>query len=158
MSFRRSPNYKIIWDFWSKCHRTGLTIFNGRSLLNVISFRRPKKFTLKGYKRYWFTYKDLHLLLYKTRDGYRSNEPPAVAINLRGCEVTPEVNLTQGKFNIKLEVPSDDGIGANSEMWIRCDTVSICREHKTQVESIETNEFPRFRRRTNMPNGWLHAV
>lgn len=81
-------------------------------------------------------YKDLHLLLYKTRDGYRSNEAPAVAINLRGCEVTPEVNLTQGKFNIKLEVPPDDGIGANSEMWVRCDTVSAMKL-EYQLKSIK---------------------
>lgn len=93
-------------------------------MIIFVLFIRPKKFTLKGYKRYWFTYKDLHLLLYKSRDDFRSNGVPAVSINLRGCEVTPEVNLAQGKFNIKLEVPTDDGIGANSEMWIRCDSVS----------------------------------
>lgn len=46
-----------------------------------------------------------------------------MAINLRGCEVTPEVNLTQGKFHIKLEVPPENGVGANSEVWVRCDNV-----------------------------------
>lgn len=80
---------------------------------------------MKGYKKYWFTYKDLHLFLYKNREESRSNASPSVAINLRGCEVTPEVNLAQGKFSIKLEVPPESGIGANSEMWIRCDDVSI---------------------------------
>lgn len=108
-----------------------ITAFRNINRLSLKIFR-PKKFTLKGYKRYWFMYKDLHLLLYKTRDGYRSNEAPAVAINLRGCEVTPEVNLTQGKFNIKLEVPPDDGIGANSEMWVRCDTVSTMK-HEDEI-------------------------
>lgn len=93
-------------------------------LTDYLRFLKPKKFTLKGYKRYWFTYKDLHLFLFKSREHFRSNGAPAVAINLRGCEVTPEVNLAQGKFNIKLEVPSDDGIGTNSEVWIRCDNVS----------------------------------
>lgn len=80
---------------------------------------------MKGYKRYWFTYKDLHLFLFKSRDHFRSNGAPTVAINLKGCEVTPEVNLAQGKFNIKLEVPLENGIGTNSEMWIRCDSVSF---------------------------------
>lgn len=42
-----------------------------------------------------------------------------MSINLRGCEVTPEVNLSQSKFNIKLEVPLEHN--TNSEMWIRCD-------------------------------------
>lgn len=67
----------------------------------------------------------MHLFLFKSRDDARSNNPPAVAINLRGCEVTPEVNIAQGKFSIKLEVPPESGIGANSEMWIRCDDVRI---------------------------------
>lgn len=93
-------------------------------LTDYLRFLKPKKFTLKGYKRYWFTYKDLQLFLFKSRESFRSNDAPAVVINLRGCEVTPEVNLSQGKFNIKLEVPSENGIGANSEMWIRCDNVS----------------------------------
>lgn len=84
---------------------------------------RPKKFTLKGYKRYWFAYKDLYLYLYKSKDHFRSNQSPTIVINLRGCEVTPEVTLAQGKFNIKLEVPPEDGYGANNEMWIRCDSV-----------------------------------
>uniref|UniRef100_A0A182VZ58 PH domain-containing protein n=1 Tax=Anopheles minimus TaxID=112268 RepID=A0A182VZ58_9DIPT len=88
-------------------------------LTDYLRFLKPKKFTLKGYKRYWFTYKDLHLHLYKSREDARSNSAPQVTINLRGCEVTPEVNLSQKKFNIKLEVPLEQSI--NSEMWIRCD-------------------------------------
>jgi kindlin 2 len=59
--------------------------------------------------------------LYKSREESRSSAPPAVSINLRGCEVTPEVNLSQGKFHIKLEVPPEIGNGPNSEVWIRCD-------------------------------------
>uniref|UniRef100_U5EW14 Putative mitogen inducible protein product n=1 Tax=Corethrella appendiculata TaxID=1370023 RepID=U5EW14_9DIPT len=89
-------------------------------LTDYLRFLKPKKFTLKGYKRYWFTYKDLHLYLFKSREDSRSSSPPSVEINLRGCEVTPEVNLAQNKFNIKLEVPQE-GFAANSEMWIRCD-------------------------------------
>uniref|UniRef100_A0A2M4A6K3 Putative mitogen inducible protein product n=1 Tax=Anopheles triannulatus TaxID=58253 RepID=A0A2M4A6K3_9DIPT len=88
-------------------------------LTDYLRFLKPKKFTLKGYKRYWFTYKDLHLHLYKSREDARGNNAPQVSINLRGCEVTPEVNLSQKKFNIKLEVPLEQSI--NSEMWIRCD-------------------------------------
>lgn len=48
---------------------------------------------------------------------------PVYDINLRGCEVTPDVSLAQGKYGIKVEVPGPDGM---SEMYIRCDTVSIC--------------------------------
>ena len=86
-------------------------------------FHRPKKFTLKGYKRYWFTYKDMHLYLYKSQEDARKIAPP-VSINLRGCEVTPDVNLSQGKFSIKLEVPPEVGNAAYTEMWIRCENVN----------------------------------
>jgi len=43
------------------------------------------------------------------------------SVSLKGCEVTPEVNISQNKFGIKLEVPSSDGM---TEMCIRCENVS----------------------------------
>lgn len=61
------------------------------------------------------------MYLFKSREESRSSAQPAVSINLRGCEVTPEVNLAQGKFHIKLEVPPEFGHGSNTEVWIRCD-------------------------------------
>lgn len=95
------------------------------TIVVVSHVRRPKKFTLKGYKRYFFTYRDLHLYLYKSREEARTNSgTPAVAINLKGCEVTPDVILAQNRFGIKLEVPPESGSGANSEVWVRCETVS----------------------------------
>ncbi|XP_015109319.1 unc-112-related protein [Diachasma alloeum] len=88
-------------------------------LCDYLRFFKPKRFTLKAYKRYWFTCRDLQLRLYKTREESNSSEPPAHVINLRGCEVTPDVNLSQGRYGIRLEVPSADGM---TEMWIRCET------------------------------------
>lgn len=41
-------------------------------------------------------------------------------ISLRGCEVTPDVSLSQAKYGIKLEVPSSEGM---TEMYIRCESV-----------------------------------
>lgn len=91
-------------------------------LFDCLRFLKPKRFTLRAFKRYWFTCRDLTLMLYKTREEAEANNvPPAHYINLRGCEVTPEVNLSQSKYCIKLEVPSPEGM---TEMWIRCDTVS----------------------------------
>ncbi|CAH0383935.1 unnamed protein product [Bemisia tabaci] len=87
-------------------------------LSDYLRFLKPKRFTLKAYKRFWFTCKDLQLHLYKNHQDSKTNSP-VYEINLRGCEVTPDVNLSQSKFGIKLEVPSADGM---SEMWIRCDT------------------------------------
>lgn len=37
-----------------------------------------------------------------------------------GCEVTPDVNISGQKFNIKLLIPVADGM---NEIWLRCDTV-----------------------------------
>ena len=51
----------------------------------------------------------------------RGDSTAAQRIQLRGCEVTPDVNLAQDKFGIRLEVPGPDGM---AEMWIRCDSES----------------------------------
>lgn len=83
---------------------------------------RPKRFTLKQPKQFWFTCRDLHLTLYKSREEAAQGADPVHHINLRGCEVTPEVNITQGRYGIKLEVPSAEGM---TEMFIRCNTVSL---------------------------------
>jgi len=37
-----------------------------------------------------------------------------------GCEVTPDVNISGQKFNIKLLIPVADGM---NEIWLRCDVV-----------------------------------
>ncbi|XP_014243585.1 unc-112-related protein-like [Cimex lectularius] len=87
-------------------------------LYDSLRFLKPKRFTLKAYKRYWFTCKDLRLRLYKSRADSQTGTP-IHDISLRGCEVTPDVCLTQQKYGIKLEVSTSDGM---SEMYIRCDT------------------------------------
>lgn len=46
---------------------------------------------------------------------------PTYTVNLKGCEVTPDVNISQNKYGIKLEVPSAEGM---TDMYIRCDDVS----------------------------------
>lgn len=88
-------------------------------LYDYLRFLKPKRFTLKAYKRYWFTCRDLRLRLYKSQEDFNGNSTPVYDINLRGCEVTPDVCLTQGKYGIKVEVPGPDGM---TEMYIRCDT------------------------------------
>ncbi|XP_023177123.1 unc-112-related protein [Drosophila hydei] len=89
-------------------------------LSDYLRFLKPQRFTLRGYKRYFFTYRDLHLHLYKCAEDSRRTAP-AISINLRGCEVTPDVNLAQGKYAIRLEVSPEDGHGPNSEVWVRCE-------------------------------------
>lgn len=90
-------------------------------LSDYLRFLKPQRFTLRGYKRYYFTYRDLHLHLYKNAEESRRTAP-TISINLRGCEITPDVNLTEGKYAIRLEVsPDDDRHKPNSEVWVRCE-------------------------------------
>lgn len=77
---------------------------------------RPRKFTLKSFKKYHATCRDLSVNFQKSPGDIDSS----FSISLRGCEVTPDVNISQGKFGIKLEVPGPEGM---TEYWIRCDSV-----------------------------------
>uniref|UniRef100_A0A8C2EV48 Fermitin family member 2 n=1 Tax=Cyprinus carpio TaxID=7962 RepID=A0A8C2EV48_CYPCA len=86
-------------------------------LSNFYLHLRPKKLTLKGYKQYWCTFKDITISCYKSRE--EAHLTPAHQMNLRGCEVTPDVNISGQKVNIKLLIPVADGM---NEIWLRCDT------------------------------------
>uniref|UniRef100_A0A8C4WQQ5 FERM domain containing kindlin 2 n=1 Tax=Eptatretus burgeri TaxID=7764 RepID=A0A8C4WQQ5_EPTBU len=83
-------------------------------LADYLRMFRPKKLTLKGYKQYWFTFKDMSLSYYRSKEDVQAVQQ----MNLRSCEVTPDVNISAQKFNIKLLVPVPDGM---SEIWLRCD-------------------------------------
>lgn len=54
--------------------------------------------------------------------------PAEAAFFLLGCEVTPDVNISGQKFNIKLLIPVADGM---NEIWLRCDTVSMVLLNRT---------------------------
>ena len=47
---------------------------------------------------------------------------PVFSVNLKGCEVTPCVNIAHQKYAIKLAIPSPDGM---SDLWIKCATVKL---------------------------------
>ncbi|XP_053525964.1 fermitin family homolog 2 isoform X7 [Artibeus jamaicensis] len=85
-------------------------------LADYIKVFKPKKLTLKGYKQYWCTFKDTSISCYKSKE--ESTGTPAHQMNLRGCEVTPDVNISGQKFNIKLLIPVAEGM---NEIWLRCD-------------------------------------
>lgn len=56
--------------------------------------------------------------MYKTREDMVHHANCVMKVSLKGCEVTPDVNLSQHKYVIKLEVAGTEGM---SEMYIRCD-------------------------------------
>lgn len=114
-------------------------------LQDDLRFFKPKKFTFKNYKRYFFVFKDTHLTMHRSRE--ELNESPIMKVNIRGCEVNPDVNISSKKYNIKLFVPSHDGM---QEVWIRADTeeqyakwMAACRlasKGKTMADSSYDSE------------------
>ncbi|XP_075900787.1 fermitin family homolog 1 [Nelusetta ayraudi] len=85
-------------------------------LADSLKLFRPKRLTLRPYKEYWFVFKDTTISYYKNKEA--SSGEPIEQFHLRGCEVVPDVNMTDKKFGIKLLLPVADGM---NEVYIRCD-------------------------------------
>ncbi|XP_067682931.1 fermitin family homolog 2-like [Haliotis asinina] len=112
---------------------------------DYVKFLKPKRITLKSYKRYWATFKDTHVVFYRSRE--ESNGPPVMRINVRGCECNPDVNLTSKKYGIKLFVPEHDGM---QEVCLRfeleeqyCRWMAACKlasKGKTMMDSSYESE------------------
>uniref|UniRef100_A0A8C2PA10 Band 4.1 domain-containing protein n=1 Tax=Capra hircus TaxID=9925 RepID=A0A8C2PA10_CAPHI len=79
---------------------------------------RPRKLTLKGYRQHWVVFKETTLSYYKSQE--EAPADPIQQLNLKGCEVVPDVNVSGQKFCIKLLVPSPEGM---SEIYLRCQDV-----------------------------------
>uniref|UniRef100_A0A8C9WSA7 FERM domain containing kindlin 3 n=1 Tax=Scleropages formosus TaxID=113540 RepID=A0A8C9WSA7_SCLFO len=81
-----------------------------------ISASRPKRLTLKGYKQYWFVFKDASISYFKSKEeGFGE---PIQKMDLKGCEVAGDVNVAGQKFCIKLLIPSPEGM---NEVYLRCE-------------------------------------
>lgn len=119
-------------------------------LADYVKFFKPKKFTLKSYKRYWCTFRDTHVAFYKSRED--ASDTPINRINFKGCETHPDVNLHQSKYGIKLYIPGSDGM---EEIYLRfesessyCKWMAACKlaskgktmadsSYETEVTSLE---------------------
>uniref|UniRef100_A0A665XE23 PH domain-containing protein n=1 Tax=Echeneis naucrates TaxID=173247 RepID=A0A665XE23_ECHNA len=77
---------------------------------------RPKRLTLKGYKQYWFKFQDTSISYFKSKE--ESIGEPIQQINLKGCEVAPDVNMAAQKFLIRLLIPAPEGM---NEVYLRCE-------------------------------------
>ncbi|KAI2801077.1 Fermitin 2 [Blomia tropicalis] len=99
----------------------GVTNYGGYTdipeLSGYLRFAKHKLFTLKNFKRYYFVMKDTYLKVYKGAED-RARTPPAFIINLKGCDITPDLNVTQNKYGFKIH-SYDDGA---SEYWLRCES------------------------------------
>nr|XP_010342077.1 fermitin family homolog 1 isoform X2 [Saimiri boliviensis boliviensis] len=86
------------------------------TLADNLKLFRPKKLLLKAFKQYWFVFKDTSIAYFKNKELEQGE--PVEKLNLRGCEVVPDVNVAGRKFGIKLLIPVADGM---NEMYLRCD-------------------------------------
>uniref|UniRef100_A0A4W4FP28 PH domain-containing protein n=1 Tax=Electrophorus electricus TaxID=8005 RepID=A0A4W4FP28_ELEEL len=95
------------------------TTLEGRStdriLINIGFISMPKRL-LRTFKDYWFVFRDTSISYYKNKES--ANGEPIEQLHLRGCEVVPDVNVTEKKFGIKLLLPVADGM---NEVYIRCE-------------------------------------
>uniref|UniRef100_A0A8C5KDC2 Fermitin family member 1 n=1 Tax=Jaculus jaculus TaxID=51337 RepID=A0A8C5KDC2_JACJA len=85
-------------------------------LADNLKLFRPKKLILKAFKQYWFVFKDTSIAYFKNQELEQGE--PIEKLNLRGCEVAPDVNVAGKKFGIKLLIPVADGM---NEVYLRCD-------------------------------------
>jgi kindlin 2 len=92
-------------------------VLRAPELSDTLRVMKPKKFTLKAFKKYHATCRDSYINFQRSR----SDPESAFSISLRGSEATPDVNLSQSKFGLKLEVPGPEGM---AEYWLRFDSES----------------------------------
>uniref|UniRef100_A0A1A8LJP3 Fermitin family member 3b n=1 Tax=Nothobranchius pienaari TaxID=704102 RepID=A0A1A8LJP3_9TELE len=85
-------------------------------LNDYLKIFRPKRLTLKGYKQYWFKFQDTSIAYFKSKE--ESIGEPIQQINLKGCEVAPDVNVAAQKFLIRLLIPAPEGM---NEVFLRCE-------------------------------------
>ncbi|XP_023694607.1 fermitin family homolog 3 [Paramormyrops kingsleyae] len=85
-------------------------------LHDYLKIFRPKRLTLKGYKQYWFSFKDTSISYFKSKE--ESIGEPIQKMDLKGCEVAGDVNVAGQKFCIKLLIPSPEGM---NEVYLRCE-------------------------------------
>ncbi|NXN24495.1 FERM1 protein, partial [Nycticryphes semicollaris] len=77
---------------------------------------RPRKLSIKAVKPYWFVFKDTSVSYFKNKESAQGE--PIEKLNLKGCEVVPDVNVATKKFGIKLLIPVADGM---NEVYLRCE-------------------------------------
>jgi hypothetical protein len=91
-----------------------------RDLCDYLRLCKPRRFTLKSFKRYWFVLQNTQLTYYTDESQQRST--PIERLSLKGCEILPDVNISTKKYSIRLMIPTMDGM---NETFIKCSTVCL---------------------------------
>ena len=74
----------------------------------------------------------------RSQEDAQDQMKPRFTINLKGCEITPEVNISNHRYGIKLAVPSAEGM---SDLWLKCDSVSSYQFSKWIFFFIKKKHF-----------------
>lgn len=94
------------------------TVQSNNQLEETLLLMKQQKYTFKKFRPYYFILDDNQYLSYfKSKDD--ANGKPIDKINLKSCEVVPDVNLSHRRFGITLRIPSPEGV---NELFIRCQT------------------------------------
>ncbi|KAL6480461.1 hypothetical protein MHYP_G00114940 [Metynnis hypsauchen] len=120
-------------------------------LNDYLKIFRPRRLTLRDYKQYWFKFQETSIFYYKSKED--SYGEPIQQMNLKGGEVTPDVNIAGQKFCIRLLIPVPEGM---NEVYLRCDNekqysewMAACKlaskgltlldsSYRTEVKNIQT--------------------
>ena len=87
-----------------------------QQLSEYLILLKQQRYTFKKLKTYYFILGDTHYLSYfKSRE--ESNGRPLDKINLKSCELAPDVSLSSRRFGITIKIPSPEGM---CELCIRC--------------------------------------
>ncbi|KAL7991288.1 hypothetical protein Chor_015544 [Crotalus horridus] len=84
-------------------------------LADNLKLFRSKKLMMKAFKQYWFVFKDTSVSYFKNKEAEHGE--PIEKLNLRGCEIVPDVSVSGKKYGIKLLIPVADGM---NEIHLRC--------------------------------------
>lgn len=127
-------------------------------LTEYLKYLKPKKIGFNNFKRAYFTFRDLYLSYYNTAQD--ANGPPLGHYYMKGCEVSQDLSVAQGKFHIKLQLPSSEGM---IEMVLKCDTeqqfakwMAACRlasRGKTMADSSYNSEMESIKKVLQMQAG-----
>lgn len=85
-------------------------------LAEELEIYRPRRLALRGFRPHWVVLSGTSLAWYKAGGG-RGRGEPLQQLSLKGCEVTPDVDVGAHKFCIRLLVAAPDGM---SEVQLRC--------------------------------------
>ncbi|CAJ0569841.1 unnamed protein product, partial [Mesorhabditis spiculigera] len=130
------------------------------SLADYLKYMKPKKLAFKGFKRSYFVFRDLRLSYYNSPAEQAG--PPLGDFVLRGCEVSPDVSVSQGKYQIKLLVPTAEGM---TDVILKCESenqyarwMAACRcasRGKTMADASYMQEVESIKHLLNMHTGTL---